>query len=1080
MGLISYLRGDDLGQKALSGTPAVLEVLSQRRFNGYQSLGGTNLNRDRINGVYVAMQNSTLGAIYNLTPVVRKVVDYQAGQVAQLGLKLYERVDDDDRKQVGDHPAARSMRRPNPWTPGKKFIRGFVTNFLVYGNAYAVKFPDNQGFQLVEVSPAWVGIGGESHYQVDYYRIWRANGEYFDLPPENVVHWRGEDPDDPRRGTSKLETAREELAADAAARQANTELHRSGLALPGWIERPVEAPLITEEGLKRLRESLANQAKASRREYPILEEGMTFHPGGVTPEDAELLAARRWTSEEIAGLYGMFNVPPRTDEERRQFYSDVLPDITSQLAEFLTLQILREDYGLEDHYFEFNLDDKLMGDERIKTLTSAAGAPIMLRDEARAKLNLPALPDGQGEEIIVPANVTEGEGKPSIGVMPIQDPNGPPQDGSHRSGEADEPDRAGSRASLNSKELVELHKAPLVPRRRLASQRRDRWATEYWGVLDAHFKRQRRSLKSQRTKAVTDARWNTELADDLNVVARRQFEAEGKHVAFRLASTFDPDDGQNWLRVKSLRSAEAINRTTQEQMDELGLDKAFDHGETRAVAAGMAYATDVAAFSTRVAAEQAPGEPTIVIDGGECEICAPFQGAWPFGEVQWPSYHAHCFPAATLVSGPPVEGATRRYFEGEVVVLRFASGDFLTATPNHPVLTPDGFVPAGQLHEGSNVVRCLGKQGRDAGMDPDDDRSPALIGDVWESLSSQSGVVSARVPGSPEDFHGDGSDSEVHVVGANRLLRDDVEAALSQPVGQYGFGGGDAKAALLPGLGAKAAFFKRVLAATSGCVCGRSLASALLSAHPGRLEQTGLLSAPDVNAGLHQTTTYHDSLQAEPLRDGEFGFTGKVGGDDFAIGRVEAVMRGPFSGYVYNLQTEGGWYIANNTVVHNCNCVADVESAPFKAIPIETKAQEFPPITVNITLPSFPEIPEGVIQFKAGDTTVEASPPAQISMEAPQVNVAPAEVKFAKGAFEAPQVNVEAPPAPNVQVEAPHVTVAPAEVNFAEGAVAGPNVTVESPEVTVEVEGSEAKKVTKRVVRDPISKRITSIEEERE
>jgi HK97 family phage portal protein len=804
LGLISYLRGDDLGQKALSGTPAVLEVLSQRRFNGYQSLGGTNLAQRRIDGAYVAMQNSSLGAIYNLTPAVRKVIDYQAGQVAQLGLKLYERVSDDDRQQVGDHPAARSMRRPNPWTPGKKFIRGFVTNFLVYGNAYAVKFPDNDGFMLVEVSPSWVGIVGESHYQVDAYRIWRANGEYFDVAPNQVVHWRGEDPDDPRRGTSKLETAREELAADTAARQANTELHRSALLAPGWIERPVEAPLITEDGLKRLRESLANQAKASRREYPILEEGMTFRAGGVTPEDAELLAARRWTSQEICCLYGMAEVPPRSDEERRQFYSDVLPDITGQLADFLTLQILREDYGLEDHYFEFNLDDKLMGDERIKTLTSAAGAPIMLRDEARAKLNLPALPDGQGEEIIVPANVTEGEGKPSIGVMPIQDPNKPSQDGDFRSGEAEEPDRAGSRASLNGHKELELvqpewnghHKAPLIPRRRLASQRRDRWATEYHGTLSKHFDRQFRTLKSKQasTKAITDARWNKELANHLNEVAERHFAAEGKNVAFRLASTFDPAYGQNWLKSKALGSAEAINRITQEQADEFGLEKAFESGESRALAAGMAYATDVAAFSTRVAAEQAPGEPTVIIDGGDCEICAPFQGAWSFSEVQWPSYHAHC------------------------------------------------------------------------------------------------------------------------------------------------------------------------------------------------------------------------------------------------------------------------------------NCVADVESAPFKAIPIETK--EAPQPVINVTLPAQTfnvQIPEGAFQFKAGDTTIEAPPPAQVSMEAPQVNVAPAEVKFAKGAFEAPQVTVEAAPAPNVQVDAPHVEVqvppAP-EVNINEGAfqVNPAPITVEAPEapqVNVEVKGGNTKKTIK-------------------
>lgn len=694
MGLLSRLGGRG---KALTGTPALLEVLNNRQANTMIPLGGTNLNLERINSVYVATQNASYGWIYRTQPAVRRTIDYQAGNVAQLGLKLYERVDDDDRKQVGDHPAAQTLRRPNPQTPGKKFIRGFVTDFLAYDNAYALKFRLPNGKRwLYGLSPAMVGIVGQSHFSVDAYRIWRMDGSYFDVRPEDMLHWRGENPEDPRRGESKLETLREELAADAAARQANTELHRSGLALPGWIERPIEAPEWTEEARKRFEEDFANRAKGGKRKSPVLEEGMVFKQGGVTPEDAELLAARTWTNEQVASLYGMNHVPPESDEERRQFYRDVLPDITGLLADFLGLSILEQEYGLADHYFEFSLDEKLMGEDRLKALTSAAGAPIFTRNEARAMANLPAKEGG--DELITPLNVTEG-GKPSTGVMPPQDPNKPDQDGSHRSGEADEPARAG-RQSLNGHV-----KAPLIPRRRLASLRRDRWAGEYQGVLDRHFDRQQRAMKSKKaSKAITDDRWNTELGNDLNDVAQRQFEAEGKHVAFRLASTFDPDYGENWLKSKSLGSAQDINRITQEQADELGLDKAFDQGATRAAAAGMAYATDIAAFSTKVATEQAPGEPTVTIDGGECDICAPFQGSWPVSQLeQWPSYHPSCGCVAD-VEGGVVKALPAETKEQPITVnnhppnvyLQVAEGAFKSETtvePNPPanikVTTPD-------------------------------------------------------------------------------------------------------------------------------------------------------------------------------------------------------------------------------------------------------------------------------------------------------------------------------------------------------------------------------------------------------
>src|SRR5262249_40357188 len=58
-------------------------------------------------------------------------------------------------------------------------------------------------------------------------------------------------------------------------------------------------------------------------------------------------------------------------------------------------------------------------------------------------------------------------------------------------------------------------------------------------------------------------------------------------------------------------------------------------------------------------------------------------------------FHPHCVPAGTLVSGPTVEKGFRRRYEGELIVISTADGDELAITPNHPVLTDRGWVPAG-------------------------------------------------------------------------------------------------------------------------------------------------------------------------------------------------------------------------------------------------------------------------------------------------------------------------------------------------------------------------------------------------
>ena len=72
----------------------------------------------------------------------------------------------------------------------------------------------------------------------------------------------------------------------------------------------------------------------------------------------------------------------------------------------------------------------------------------------------------------------------------------------------------------------------------------------------------------------------------------------------------------------------------------------------------MAFATSVAGFATKVATEQAPGVPTVTIYGGECEVCAPYQGSWPADQLEaWPAYHSHCECVADVEGGLPTEKA---------------------------------------------------------------------------------------------------------------------------------------------------------------------------------------------------------------------------------------------------------------------------------------------------------------------------------------------------------------------------------------------------------------------------------------
>ena len=545
MGLLDYFAR----KKAVSASAQVVEIAQSGQFRGFQSLGGTN---KQVVHAWEQAQSSTYAWMYRTQPAVRTTVDYIARNVAQLPLKLYERVDDNERQTAGDHPAALTMRHPYPNTTAKRWIFNFVADWLLYDNAYAIKFTGPGSRRtLVRVPPHMMNIVCTSSFAVDGYRVMREDGSYYPdngmLAPKDVIHWVGYDPNDPRCGLSNLETLREILAEEAAAVTASAELLKSGLQKNGWIYRPLEAPDWGTAGREHFEQDLYNRVTGSSKKWPVLEEGMEIRDLGVTPKDAEMLEGRRFTKETVAEAYGLEYVPPRDEDERKAFHADVLAPLVEDLAETLDLSLLEAEYAADDHYFEFDLNEKLRGDpiQRFAAITAAVGAPWLLRNEARSMENKPPV-DG-GDELVVPANVIVGDNpRPAPNVMPIQDPNKPSQDGSHRE----------SSVAPQSKAVV---------RRDAQIRRRDNYAKGLEGVRDRLLGRQEASYKSTKA-AVPDSRWekwDQEFADDLEAELKRIIEREGDVTAERLGMlAFDARVTKNYVRAMAEDVAKNTNATT--------------------------------------------------------------------------------------------------------------------------------------------------------------------------------------------------------------------------------------------------------------------------------------------------------------------------------------------------------------------------------------------------------------------------------------------------------------------------------------------------------------------------------------
>lgn len=353
-----------------------------------------------------------------------------------------------------------------------------------------------------------------------------------------------------------------------------------------------------------------------------------------------------------------------------------------------------------------------------------------------------------------------------------------------------------------------------------------------------------------------------------------------------------------------------------------------------------------------------------------CQRCAPLVGKW-FRWNQGFQRHPRCFPAGVVISGPRLDAATRRRFQGELVVLTTQGGEQLPVTGNHPILTTSGWVPAHLINEGCYVVRSTSTEGASALVVPNHDQVPALIEDVWSSLSVGG---FDRVPSSPEDFHGDGGHGEVNIVRADRPLRNYLLAARTEHRRQCLFGWAAESPLLFKGESSSELVDHWLATQTRGSVSGRRLRLPLVGRHLGCPNEPSFAETPARDASVSKplfddgatdpvfatngTDTTPGLVRRNDLVDRKvFGLPRwDAPGDSFSmetrdgyarlgrdllqrlsgqveLDRVIKVSRVEWSGHVYSLTSSEGWHVANGLIVSNCDAVhvpAAQDSPPEK------------------------------------------------------------------------------------------------------------------------------------------------------
>ena len=578
----------------------------------------------------LAPDNFTAYGMWRNQPHLRTVLTFLARNTAHVGLHLYTRASDSDRQRDTTSVAAQLLRKPNASMTMYDMLFALTVDRKLYDRAYWwVREVDTApGYEILRLPPAWVTPKPANAFSIGSYEVSISDtAEPTTISADKILAFTGYHPTNPLAGSPTIQALKDVLLEQMESALYRKQLWKRGGRVSAVLTRPLGAKW-SDGARTSFREDwyakwTGNGSHAGGT--PILEDGMDVKRLDFSAHEQQFVEAAKLAMSTIASA---FHVQPSmvgvldnanfsvVKEFRQMLYTETLgPDfeeVGQRLNGFL-LPMLGMDSA--ESYYEFNIQRKLSGsfEEQAAVLSTAVGAPWMLRDEARSRFNLPQVEGG--DQLVVPLNVLVGgqasprdSGTQNETAAPPRVPTAAPRK-ALASG-------IGSGQGAKAATADEGDAPAEDPRPELRP-----YAEKYAEIVQGHFRRQLAAVSSRFKAGRKDwwdtDRWDSELGHDLTAWAVMTGTKVGRDTMAKYGlseDTFDPALAEAWYTSQSTAAAKAINASTKKRLDEalaeddptVGREKAETTlGDSRAGALAIAATTIVAGFSQYEAGQQA-------------------------------------------------------------------------------------------------------------------------------------------------------------------------------------------------------------------------------------------------------------------------------------------------------------------------------------------------------------------------------------------------------------------------------------------------------------------------------------------
>lgn len=328
-----------------------------------------------------------------------------------------------------------------------------------------------------------------------------------------------------------------------------------------------------------------------------------------------------------------------------------------------------------------------------------------------------------------------------------------------------------------------------------------------------------------------------------------------------------------------------------------------------------------------------------ILDGQTVDIDKPFtvdgyELMYP-GDSSAPGYLVYnCFVGETqIATDSKIVRSYKHTYKGDLIEVKTACGINFTCTPNHPILTPYGWVAAALLHNGDNLVvtfeRNTGSFRRNSNIKHIHSSMKALYNSL-HCFGLMSRDSTLRI-----NFHGDIPTTNVEVITKKWLLRNSGNSGVRQGINKFLL-----KNTNKPFM-SQCPFMKHfwsVCKAALRFISSKCQTLALLWRSLFHSNIHGFRTVSWRDVGVTQDTINNLTAKSETIGKVLDGFSGEIAVDK--VVSVKIIPFGQTATHVYNLQTQNGYYFVNSSIpqsgtkcngifaiAKNCRCtqIADVD-----------------------------------------------------------------------------------------------------------------------------------------------------------